>query len=47
MGQGVTLNRSVYLGLIVLILFGCKVEHIKSDYLCFNWFSVESLLMER
>ncbi|WP_274026701.1 hypothetical protein [Vibrio parahaemolyticus] len=36
MGQGVTLNRSVYLGLIVLILFGCKVEVLNSDYLCFN-----------
>ncbi|EJE1249915.1 TPA: hypothetical protein NGU71_001150 [Vibrio parahaemolyticus] len=36
MGQGVTFNRSVYLSSIVLILFGCKVEHIKSDYLCFN-----------
>ncbi|WMN88247.1 hypothetical protein NI382_05410 [Vibrio parahaemolyticus] len=36
MGQGVTLKRSFYLGLIVLILFGCKVEVLNSDYLCFN-----------
>lgn len=36
MGQGITLNRSVWLSLIVAMLFGCKVAVLKSDYLCFN-----------